>query len=294
MFFGLSTLLFPDIRILGPKHLRAIKESGFDTLELVPFHDISPDTLSMLKRLDMNIYSMHGDYLNTDISSPDEDYRKKSVNNIKGSIKKSKSLGIKVIVVHPGAWVPERRGRVSRLENSIKSLTDIVGFASVSGIKIALENLPPEFLCDSPGELKYVLESVRNIISGNGSSTLPDMVGICIDTGHANLAGTLSELIHIFSADILSMHLHDNAGDTGKDRAMALDDLHYLPGHGNINWDRLFNSLNDIDYKDALIFEVLPGDSNTRDEKHLLEDLRVFTERMNHFLQSRPDKPVLL
>ena len=52
-------------------------------------------------------------------------------------------------------------------------------------------------------------------------------LGVCLDVGHAHLAGAASETVEVLSGLVMTTLLHDNNGR---------DDLHRAPGEGAVNW----------------------------------------------------------
>jgi len=276
MVFGFSTILFNKSKDLTAGHIAAIERTGVKLLEIAPFHKVSDVVLEYTRKNVLKIFSIHADYLNSDISSDDEAIRKKSIDNIKTDIDKANYFGAKVVVVHPGKWTPQIQKRKSRLKNSIESLIDIVSFSAKKNIKIAVENLPTEFLCDNYNELHYIISGVKDFFIKKEKYFYADSIGVCIDTGHAFLTKSIDEFILNFSNDILSIHIHDNKGDNGNDRSIGGDDLHCMPGFGSINWDLFFESLKVIKYKNPLILEVMTVDGNNKDSKQVIPKITEF------------------
>ncbi len=174
MFFGLSTAIYFRSRDISNYQVDLIKKSGIKFLEITPFHNVSEEVLHHIKNIGMEIFSIHADYLNSDISSGDEKSRLESIGIITLDIKKAISLGAGLVIIHPGIYEPYREQRGERLVNCIKSLIGIVNFAAGYGIKIAVENLPGGFLCDNYEELQYVLSKVKEHFLLNGNHLFKD------------------------------------------------------------------------------------------------------------------------
>ncbi len=77
-------------------------------------------------------------------------------------------------------------------------------------------------------------------------------VAVCLDTGHANLAGVdCPQFIRDAAARLAALHINDNDGKS---------DGHLLPyGCGTIPWDRVLHALRAVHYQGPLNFEV-PGE----------------------------------
>lgn len=269
MIVGISTMLFNE-RLLNQKDIIKVKENGINYLELSDSHKVDSKILDILNSNNIDVFSIHAEYLNSDISDINEDKRLNGIIDIRERINALKKLNGKVVVVHPGGWYKDKQEREPRLNNCINSLVEVVKYADLRDIKIAIENLPPDFFGDNLEDLSYILNETRKISGSNNS------VGICLDTGHAFLTNNLYEAIDFFKEDILTMHIQDNFGDNNNDRSLAVDDIHCPPGHGNINWEYFFSKLNEYDYKGGLIFEVKVTSIDGKDEMFMLKEIRKF------------------
>ena len=119
--------------------------------------------------------------------------------------------GIEEIVIHPFGADPSRAVEKASRTQSAKSLKELAEKAGELGIRIAVENLNFQ-LCSRVSDLLEIIEG------------LGDHVGICLDVGHAHIAGLdpVRELRTAHSAGkLLSLHINDVKG-TGKD--------HFIPG----------------------------------------------------------------
>ena len=143
--------------------------------------------------------------------------------------------------MHMSDNLPKNGDRAGHLEISRESVAGIVDVARENGIQIAIENLLPNFLGESAEEVLSVVNSYP-----------PDVVGVCLDTGHANVnaGGDPEKAVAIARAlanRIVTTHLHDNDG-TG--------DQHQVPGYGNIDWAAISKTLAESVYDGPLMFEV--------------------------------------
>ncbi len=90
-------------------------------------------------------------------------------------------------------------------------------------------------------------------------------VGVCWDTGHANLSEGVdqAESIRKLGDWLCCLHIHDNHGKF---------DEHTLPMMGTIDWREIMSALRDIDYKGDFVYESgqptkhLPSDDILRRE----------------------------
>ena len=77
----------------------------------------------------------------------------------------------------------------------------------------------------------------------------PDWVGICWDTGHANLMRfDQRRALQTVGSRLIALHVNDNSGQT--------KDEHQLPYLGNVDWRAVLQGLVDIDYQGDLTYET--------------------------------------
>ena len=73
-----------------------------------------------------------------------------------------------------------------------------------------------------------------------------DHVGICLDTGHANIsAQNIPAMIRAFGKKLTTVHLNDNYGLISP----VYEDLHLFPGSGRIGWDEVFEALKEVHFE---------------------------------------------
>jgi sugar phosphate isomerase/epimerase len=151
------------------------------------------------------------------------------------------ALGITAAVVHPGGHelaaqdaTPERI-----LEAQVRSFTRLTDHVTGDGLVICLENV------SGAGQS---IEDLWGIIDACGS----DHLGICLDTGHLNMAGgDQAAFIRKAGPRLKALHLCDND---------ASSDQHLMPyGSGTVRWDRVVAALGELRYDGLLNFE-LPGE----------------------------------
>ena len=159
------------------------------------------------------------------------------------SIESAAILGAKCIVVH-SLVVPDKE--VDFEEYNIEFYKSFIPYCEKFGIQMAVENM---FRRDrkrnkivkrigSPEELNHIIEKINS-----------PWVVACVDTGHASLTGyEPEEFIEGMSADVLkALHIQDTD---------YIDDRHYLPFTGKLNWEATMRALKKIGYTGDLTFEV--------------------------------------
>lgn len=186
------------------------------------------------------------------ISASEEDNRRQGVAVVKRSIDLAKTLDVSVIVVHSGLVYPNHslesdlrtlfnaglkhsheyldiknrlidfRAELAgpHLEAVKKSLAELIEYASLSGIRLGLENRYHYF--DIP-----TLDEMEMLLSLAGA----DQMGFIYDVGHAQALDRLGFFPHEawlkrYANRIIGVHLHDVNG---------VDD-HYAPGLGEVDF----------------------------------------------------------
>ena len=155
----------------------------------------------------------------------------------------AKALGIRYAVMHPNsASIPlEGYNRVAEYDNVMTYFAPFVEYANKIGVDMVVENMrsvqkgaPSHRYCSAPDELCDIADACG--------------IGVCWDTGHANISGLhQSEAISYVGDRLKVIHLNDNTGD---------DDIHYVPYMGTVDWDDVMKGLKNIGYAGAINFEV--------------------------------------
>jgi sugar phosphate isomerase/epimerase len=172
---------------------------------------------------------------------------------VKNRIDMTRSLGGDAIVMHvPGARdLTADPGLMDRLR---RSLDECLPYAGKRGIRIAVENGNDDW-----GTIHALFDSYG-----------PDVLGLCYDCGHGNIArpsvqpvgGGLDNLDAV-KARLFVLHLHDNDGAS---------DLHRVPHTGTVDWPRLTRLIAASGYRKCISME-----SNIRNEPD--KDQRGFLAR---------------
>ncbi len=154
------------------------------------------------------------------------------MDEVKRAIEVAEVLPFQFLVLHLGertdVWSPRT------LENAMTAVEHLKAFAKPLGVTLLLENIQNEIT--EPAHLQEILR-VGHF----------DDVGVCFDSGHANLmegvVPTLTELKPLIG----STHLHDNHGDK---------DAHLWPGDGTVDWALTMNELRSAPKGPAALLEL--------------------------------------
>lgn len=148
-----------------------------------------------------------------DYTALDTAGRKASDEAVLRSMEFASALGIPHIVVHP------IRGTARDNAAYFSSLLE----RQETPIVIAIENM------ETRGEI-WDADTLMEI-----TEALSPMAGICLDTGHAHMAGAdIPDFIRTAGSRLIGLHAADNNGK---------EDQHLLPGFGTIEWERVMEAL---------------------------------------------------
>lgn len=230
---------FEEIPILAAQSVRAI-EIGMRSP--VFLEDTCHSEIEMvirdLGRAGIKVNSVHAPFgPSVDLSSFDDNIHEQGVAAIIQAIEFTRMLDAKFLIVHAshGDISDDRAKRLDRARGVIRELAVL---AEASEITLAIENLPPQYLSAIPDE---TLRIVKGAASAN--------VGVCFDTGHANLSNHFEDFAHQLLPKTVTAHIHDNLG---------LLDEHLFPGEGSIDWALYGNLIRELCPKAPQMIECKP------------------------------------
>ena len=171
-----------------------------------------------------------------DLASPDERVRHLAVHDLTQQVALASDLGVTTVVVHVGGDVgePQRETCMGHLRHS---LAQVMPELNRRGVRLACENLPHAGLfADGPGLAQFVTDLDS------------PCVGLCLDTGHAQLAGWRPvDAVRLAGRKLYMLHVHDNHGQR---------DEHLPPFAGTIDWVGLVDALGEVGYGGTINLEV--------------------------------------
>lgn len=193
--------------------------------------------LDVLSSSGIRVHSVHTPFgPNYDVSDLDDSVHERGVDALIDSIELASVMDADKVIVHASDVVNE--DRTHRMERARGVLREMAAVASESGIVLALENLPPHYLGHTPDEILALLDG-----TDRGS------VGVCFDSGHANLSGHFAEFASAMLPLAVTTHLHDNNG---------AEDEHLFPGDGNIDWHGFASTYRILECKASIMLECKP------------------------------------
>lgn len=240
---GVSISLLDSVYL---KSLKSFKDHGFKYVEVVLPGLNKLSVKEYVKKIDeckrlvegvgMEIWSVHipfnWDY---DISSPDPVKQETCRKNILFVLDIAKGLGnYQKAVLHPSFEPIKKEERAARIASLKKILKDLGPFiVEKYSVRLAIEDLPRTCLGNSSAEM-------LNLISEN------EFIDVCFDVNHLLTEKTETFAIKLGNR-IKTLHISDYDG---------VDEKHWLPGKGIINWVLLVDALVKNNYKGPFMFEV--------------------------------------
>lgn len=251
--------------------LKKMKEHGYECLDYQAF--VHTDTalfqvsegefeerlLSEKRRVEdegIEISQTHGPW-----RWPPQDFtreqREERFEKMAKSIRGTAILGCSHFVIHPiMPFGDDKDPEPERLwEMNYEFMTRLCSVAQEYRVVICFENMPMTRL--SLSQPDQILEFVKQIHS--------DWFQICLDTGHCAVFGlSPAEAVRKIGKKFLRvLHVHDNNG---------VNDLHWLPYTGVIDWEDFSKSLDEIGFEGTVSLE-------TAVPKKIPEDIRTLQER---------------
>jgi sugar phosphate isomerase/epimerase len=236
---GTSTALF---HVFDSQAIEECREAGLDCIELGIGHAVkAPADLDAyaaraeaIRRAQLQLWSVHLPFGGRwDISAPDATVRELSLDFLILTMARVRDWGAQVAVVHPSAEPIAPADRPARLARSKESLARLTEAAERYGIWLAVECLPRTCLGNTSEEMLALLEGIAGL-------------EVTFDTNHP-----LQELPEHFAARlsgrIATLHISDYDG---------VDERHWLPGQGTINWIAVIANLAAGGYTGPFMFEV--------------------------------------
>jgi len=166
------------------------------------------------------------------IASTERASRIAAMDEIKRAIELAEHIPFRFLVQHLG--LPNEAFHERKFEAAMTSVEHLRAFAKPLGVRLLVENIPNEL--STPDRLVEFIRTAHF-----------DDVGVCFDTGHANMMSDVPTAFETLKPHIQSTHVHDN----NKDK-----DSHLWPGDGAIDWKQTLELLSGAPHKPPLLLEI--------------------------------------
>jgi len=180
-----------------------------------------------------------------DISRLDDGGQEFAIRQVGKAIDMAERLGADIVVLHGSAEPIEEHERARRIAQSKLSLSMLSDRAQASSVQLALELLPRTCLGNTADELQMLLADIS-----------PEHAGFCLDTNHPADPNQLTDVVKQLGERIITLHVSDYDG---------IDEKHWMPFRGVVDWGAFANALRDIQYSGAFIYEAQPEGDTTEE-----------------------------
>ncbi len=179
-------------------------------------------------------------------------------------IRKGSEIGIKTYVVHPSAEPIADAERRNRMDCAKESLALLAETAKKYGAIIAVEDLPRSCLGRNAAE-------IQELISAHSE------LRVCFDTNHL-LNEDPVDFIYAVGDKIITTHVSDYD---------FVNERHWLPGEGKLDWNGVIKALKEVGYKGVWLYEIGFACPNTilRDRALVCAD---FVRNANELFTGKP------
>lgn len=234
---------------MTPALADAFRKAKIHNLELsfTPFTEDSSQanssreiTQSLLKERIIRASSVHlpfcGGNVSWDPSALDETERQEISKRFKRLIRANADLMAPHVTLH-GSNEPPLIEHPARIDQTCRTIEDLLPLAMELEFSINIEYLPRTCIGNCVEELQTIMSRFDS-----------KHVGICMDVNHTmNRWRELPEIIETLAPRIRSFHISDYDG---------VDEMHWFPGQGIINWQAVMKKIRAIDHDILLILET--------------------------------------
>ncbi len=237
MELGLSSCGKP----MTAETFKAYAENGIKHMEISPrsteYTEFDYKNAERLSReFKVNLWSYHlqfSPFTLTDISSPDKELLKSTLDILSEQIKKAADIGIDKFIIHASGEPIADGVRANYMNTAKQSLKYLCETATASGGVLAVEDLPRTCLGNCSDDIKELI-------------SVDDRLRVCFDSNHL-LKQDNCEFIKALGDKIITTHISDFD---------FINERHWLPGEGKIDWQSIIATLNEVGYDGVWLYEI--------------------------------------
>jgi sugar phosphate isomerase/epimerase len=203
----------------------------------------------MAEEAGVELWSFHLPFLpfaENNIASLDTTVREKTVRYQTELIKKAAGIGINKMIIHPSGEPIKPEMRDDSMKYSCECLSILSREAKKAGAMLAVEDLPRTCLGNCSDDILKLISADENL-------------RICFDMNHL-LIQSISDFIRAVGDKIITIHVSDYD---------FINERHWIPGEGKINWVELLDLLDEVNYRGVFMYEVSLRADNIIREKDL-------------------------
>lgn len=228
--------------LLDEEYVRKLKEAGVLSIEfqicavkidedLACTKAVFEEKVALLKRYGIGILSVHLPFgRDWEICVPYDFVRERAVKRYLELIEICRFIQPRRFIIHPGYPGVPQGERQRRIENFRKNVALMA--AAATPARIAVENMPQDCLGNTAKELLSLVEGI-------------DGLCVCCDMNHWSQE-TTCEASPTLGKRIETVHISDYDG---------IQEKHWLPGDGILDWNRVIGELEKLDYRGPFLYE---------------------------------------
>jgi len=227
--------------VAAEEHFRAYQKAGIAVMELSTGQDgyAATDFAAVARwarAYGIGLWSLHLPFLpfeELNPASPDKAVRNHTVAYFRSLMEKGAEIGIPRYIIHPSGEPNAEKDRPLLMECAKDSLAILTQDAGRLGVTLCVEDLPRTCLGRDASDMLELLSADSRL-------------RVCFDTNHL-LTQEPEELVRVLGDKIVTLHVSDYD---------KIDERHWLPGEGVINWQSLYASLCQVGYSGAWLYEL--------------------------------------
>lgn len=224
----LNVKLFEEYDKNNIRHME-ISEADYSGFDFAKIYKLA-------KENNVNLWSLHLPFCPfeiIDISATDKKLRDGSTAMLSELIKKGSDIGIDKFIIHPSGEPIDASERDERMKYSKESLSILADTAAECGGVICVEDLPRTCLGHSIAEMQDLMSADARL-------------KVCFDTNHITCEKP-EDVIAALGEKIITLHVSDFD---------FVNERHWLPGEGSINWRNIMRALSDMNYNGVFMYEI--------------------------------------
>lgn len=237
---------------INEQELTLMKESGISAIEISRYCYDGFDFETVKKNCDtvgIEIWSFHlpfAPFEEIDPSSLNDTIRENTFKLHSSLIEKASKIGVDKFILHTSAEPIDDSNREERIKFSLEYASRLADFAADYGAIIAVEDLPRSCIGNCSKEVKRFLDYKNKL-------------RVCFDTNHL-LGENIVDFIKAVGDKIVTLHVSDFD---------FVNERHWLPGEGDINWLELYSELIKVGYSGVWMYEIALKPTDTTERRIL-------------------------
>ena len=168
-----------------------------------------------------------------DPASLDPAIRRRTAELQKRYIGVAASMGASLAIVHAGQEPVEDAERAECLARSKESMAALAEAAASEGLVLCVEDLPRSCLGNTAEELAEIV-------------SVDPRIRVCFDVNHL-MKGSHAQFLSVIGPKVAATHISDYD---------FINERHWLPGEGKIDWRGLIDGLEAVGYEGAFNYEI--------------------------------------